>query len=309
MVIPPIPHLINSQGMLTDNSSNPLTGSFDITFKIYDDASAGAKRWEETQAGVTVTNGLFNVILGSVTPVDLNFDQNYWLDITVGAEHMPSRLRLLSVGFAYRAWKADTANYASSVSSASHDHDADYVNVIGPDSIRTTAGSSRALKVKTYGASDADGIEISTWGSSADGIDIDTAGDAGIEMDGTVSDGVQMVNIHGDGVHMTDVAGYGIYMDDVGDDGIYINDAEGSGIHVELADHGVYIDSTRNNYDGMYVRYAEDDGVQVAHAGGDGLYVYHADNHGLYIDDSDDDGILVSSADGYGIEAHGLVRG
>jgi hypothetical protein len=104
-----IPHLINYQGMLTDNSGTPLNGSYNIIFKIYNDPSAGTKKWEEIQPSVSVTNGLFNVILGSVTPINLDFSEDYWLDITVEGEHMPSRLRLTSVGYAYRALVADSA--------------------------------------------------------------------------------------------------------------------------------------------------------------------------------------------------------
>jgi hypothetical protein len=114
-----IPHLINYQGMLTDNSGTPLTGSYSITFKIYNDPSAGTKKWEETQSSVAVTNGLFNVILGSVNSINLDFSEDYWLDLTVGAEHMPTRLRFTSVGYAYRAQVADTA-YATAPGAGSH---------------------------------------------------------------------------------------------------------------------------------------------------------------------------------------------
>ncbi|UCB52845.1 MAG: hypothetical protein JSV10_01780, partial [Candidatus Zixiibacteriota bacterium] len=111
-----IPKLINYQGMLTNDSGDPLTGMYDITFKIYNASSAGDKRWEETQTDVAVTNGLFNVILGGATVggIDLDFSEEYWLDITVGAEHMPGRLRFTSVGYAYRALVADSATVAVS---------------------------------------------------------------------------------------------------------------------------------------------------------------------------------------------------
>ncbi|HEX7402017.1 MAG TPA: hypothetical protein VF369_07545, partial [candidate division Zixibacteria bacterium] len=109
-----IPHLINYQGMLTDNSGTPLNGTYSITFKIYNDPSAGTKKWEETQPSVSVTNGLFNVILGSVIPINLDFSEDYWLDITVGGETMPTRLKFTSVGYAYRAEETDTASYAKS---------------------------------------------------------------------------------------------------------------------------------------------------------------------------------------------------
>jgi hypothetical protein len=111
-----IPKLINYQGMLTDDSGSPLTDTVDITFVIYDDPgpTGGNVKWDEIQFGVPVINGLFNVILGSSSPINLAFDQDYWLDITVEGEHMPERLRFTSVGYAYRARVADSATVAVS---------------------------------------------------------------------------------------------------------------------------------------------------------------------------------------------------
>jgi hypothetical protein len=106
-----IPHLINYQGMLTDNSGTPLSGSYNLTFKIWTDTTAGSSLWTETQNGTPVTNGLFNVLFGKQTALNLAFDQQYWLEVGVGAETMP-RIRFTSVGYAYRAEKSDTASYA-----------------------------------------------------------------------------------------------------------------------------------------------------------------------------------------------------
>jgi hypothetical protein len=103
-----IPHLINYQGMLTDNSSTPLTGSYNLTFNIWTDTTGGSSLWTETQNGVSVQNGLFNVILGKQTALNLAFEQQYWLEVAVGAETMP-RIRFTSVGYAYRAQVADSA--------------------------------------------------------------------------------------------------------------------------------------------------------------------------------------------------------
>jgi hypothetical protein len=103
-----IPKLINYQGMLTDNSGTPLTGSYSLTFKIWTDTTGGSSLWTETQNGVQVQNGLFNVILGRLTTLNLPFDQQYWLEVGVGAETMP-RIRFISVGYAYRAAIADSA--------------------------------------------------------------------------------------------------------------------------------------------------------------------------------------------------------
>jgi len=106
-----IPKLINYQGMLTDNSGSPLTDTVDITFIIYDDPgpTGGNIKWDEIQYDVPVINGLFNVILGSENPINLDFSEDYWMEITVGGQMMPGRLRFTSVGYAYRALIADSA--------------------------------------------------------------------------------------------------------------------------------------------------------------------------------------------------------
>jgi hypothetical protein len=103
-----IPKLINYQGMLTDDVGNPLSGSYTLIFRIYDDTTDGNLEWSETQSGVQVTQGLFNVVLGKESALDLAFDEPYWLEIQVDNDTMP-RMRFTSVGYAYRAKVADSA--------------------------------------------------------------------------------------------------------------------------------------------------------------------------------------------------------
>ena len=111
-----IPKMINYQGYLADSTGTPLTGAYSMTFKIYDDSAAGNLEWAESQNGpdqngVRVVNGLFNVTLGAVIPLDLPFDEAYWLEVIVADEIIP-RIRLTSVGYAYRAVVADSAAVA-----------------------------------------------------------------------------------------------------------------------------------------------------------------------------------------------------
>jgi len=104
-----VPQVINYQGMLTDAGGVALSGSFVIEFKIYDAATAGIVLWTETRT-VTVTGGLFDVLLGSVTPIPYSvFDGNdKYLSLKVGADpEMTPRKRLVSVGYALRAYNAD----------------------------------------------------------------------------------------------------------------------------------------------------------------------------------------------------------
>ncbi|MFZ1403818.1 MAG: hypothetical protein WAW03_12075, partial [Anaerolineae bacterium] len=60
------------QGRLADAGGSPLTGAYSIIFRLYNAAGGGAPLWEEQwtgQNGVQVSDGLFNVMLGSLTPI------------------------------------------------------------------------------------------------------------------------------------------------------------------------------------------------------------------------------------------------
>ena len=108
-----VPHLINYQGKLTDSTGKPLTGAYNVTFKIYD--NAGTPLWTEARTGVVVDKGIFNVQLGGVTPFPSNlaFDQQYYLGIQVGSDtEMTPRQQLSSSGYALRAENADNATNA-----------------------------------------------------------------------------------------------------------------------------------------------------------------------------------------------------
>ncbi len=109
-----IPKMINYQGMLTDDLGDPMTDTLDLEFGIYTQEAGGTPEWSETQNGVQVEKGLFNVILGGVTPLNLVFDEQYWLEVQVDNDTMP-RIRFTSVGYAYRALVADSALVAGSV--------------------------------------------------------------------------------------------------------------------------------------------------------------------------------------------------
>ena len=113
-----IPKMINYQGMLTQsNGTTPVTnGNYNLTFKIYGSEAGVDSLWREYHSNVPVTNGLLNVILGSITTLNLTFDTDYWLGIKVGTDpELSPRIRLASVGYAYRAQWADTADHAKSV--------------------------------------------------------------------------------------------------------------------------------------------------------------------------------------------------
>ena len=130
--------MINYQGKVTDSSGNPVNGTVSIHFSIYSQETGGTALWTETQSSVVVENGIFNVLLGSVNPISENFFDggDRWLELEVEGEVMSPRQQIVSVGYALRADKANEADdadmvdgqHASAFASATHNHDAAYVN-------------------------------------------------------------------------------------------------------------------------------------------------------------------------------------
>ncbi len=98
------------QGRLADASGDPLSDTVNMTFRLYAAASGGAPLWEEQWTGansVQVSDGLFNVMLGSVNPIGqavITSNNNLFLGITVGTDsEMSPRVQLGSVPFATQA--------------------------------------------------------------------------------------------------------------------------------------------------------------------------------------------------------------
>ena len=65
-----VPQEINYQGYLTDAGGNPLNDRVEMTFRMYNAPSGGSLLWWEGPSAVTVTEGVFNVVLGSSSPID-----------------------------------------------------------------------------------------------------------------------------------------------------------------------------------------------------------------------------------------------
>ncbi|HEX9816179.1 MAG TPA: tail fiber domain-containing protein [Candidatus Thermoplasmatota archaeon] len=78
------PDSVSFQGLLTETGGSPLNATVSITFKLYKNDTAV---WTETQPSVVVTDGIFNVLLGSVTPLDtVAFNQPIEIGIKVATD-------------------------------------------------------------------------------------------------------------------------------------------------------------------------------------------------------------------------------
>jgi YVTN family beta-propeller protein len=102
---------ITFQGYLTDTNSVPLTAATDMTLALYPAPTGGTPLWSEHQTGVQVSNGIYSIQMGSVSPITLPFDAVYYLGIAVGSDpEMTPRQELSAVPYAFRANSADKLN-------------------------------------------------------------------------------------------------------------------------------------------------------------------------------------------------------
>ncbi len=106
------PGLIGYQGRLTDGAGIALNGNYSLTFNVYNLAVGGVPLWTETQNPIVVDEGLFNVLLGSVAPInpDLFSEANRFIGVQVngGAELAP-RKQIISVAYSLRVATIDGA--------------------------------------------------------------------------------------------------------------------------------------------------------------------------------------------------------
>ena len=102
-----IPRKLNYQGFLTSPSGAPInSAALPLLFKLYD--VSNTLLYSETQS-VVVSNGIFNVLIGSMTPLILPFDSQYFVGITMGADpEMSPRQPLAASPYAIRAASAES---------------------------------------------------------------------------------------------------------------------------------------------------------------------------------------------------------
>jgi len=83
-----VPIVIPYQGKLSDSAGTAINSSVNITFRFYAAASGGSALWTETHSSVTVSNGLFRVMLGSVTAIPTTVWSNnpLYVGVQVGSE-------------------------------------------------------------------------------------------------------------------------------------------------------------------------------------------------------------------------------
>lgn len=239
-----VPQLINFQAQLAGDGTLPSPTT--IVFSIHDAASGGTQLWTE-QHSVTHTDGIFNVLLGSVTsfPATLFTDDGErYLDMLVGGELLDERFQLSSVAYALRAEAADKTGPTG---------------ITFPDgTVQVTAATSSgggSLTLPFSGAASTAGAALSASNNgSGDALSVPSAG--------------------GDGLHVTSAGGSGVYVQHTGNDGVYI---------AQVGDPPVLAaPDSKNN--GVEVSGAEGDGLNIGFAGGDGVRVNSVGGNGVHVE-------------------------
>ncbi len=114
-----VPKTMSYQGVLTDADGVPVEdGGYGVEFRIYDVETGGTALWSESQL-VIVTDGIFNVTLGTVEPLGIAFDVPYWLGTSIeGDPELVPLTELTSAPYALRAAVAESLS-----GGAVNDHD------------------------------------------------------------------------------------------------------------------------------------------------------------------------------------------
>jgi len=126
--------MVSYQGKLTDEDNIPVAdGSYNLKISVYDSASGGNCLWTwkgscgaVTAVPVTVSNGIFNVMLGDISfqstnALNLDFNTDaYYLGVTVSSDaEMTPRKRLGAAGYSYNSDTLDGI-HASSTATANY---------------------------------------------------------------------------------------------------------------------------------------------------------------------------------------------
>jgi hypothetical protein len=279
-----VPAKISYQGVINDSDGKPVPdNNYNLTFSIYTAPDAAESVWSEMQP-VTVVKGIFNVILGSVEPFPLEFDQQYWLGIQIGtAAQLQPRIELTSVAYSLTARSVeDGAIVTSKIAEAS----------VTASKISTSAEPSTLGQVLTWNGSGlswqvppGDGGLTLPYSGEAN------QGNAAFSVSNNSSDAIRGFTQNGNGVYGFS-AGGGNGISGYSETGHGVIGFSNTGIS------GVYGESKINGGAGVW-------GVNTSGAGSSGVWGESPTGMGIRGSSTSGTAVYGSSSSGYGIR--GLV--
>lgn len=181
-----VPRKINYQGKLTDILGEPVNASAEITFAIYTESTAGEAIWSEVQA-VTVTDGIFNVMLGLYNPLEPEFFSESgvtFLGVKVGNdEEMIPRQEIVSGAYALRSNSSQIADVAQNLTES------------GRTALLPSVYPIGAIYISTVGTNPADLFGFGTWVPLGEGRVLVGKADSGTFATAGATGGVEDVTL------------------------------------------------------------------------------------------------------------------
>ncbi|MEJ0032182.1 MAG: hypothetical protein WDO15_18220 [Bacteroidota bacterium] len=83
-----------------------------MRFSLFDANSGGTELWFDDYSAVPVSKGLYTVVLGDKKPINLAFNQPYFVQMKVGLETLDTRLTLTSSGYSISSTNASNLTMA-----------------------------------------------------------------------------------------------------------------------------------------------------------------------------------------------------
>jgi len=162
-----IPQMLSYQGKLTDTFGLPVPDTlYAIRFRLYAQPTGGTQFWQENQS-VRTTDGLFSVLLGSVTPIGSVPDAGTaYLGMAVGggAELTPRR-RIASAAYAYLSSRAANSDLLQGKDTTGLD--ARYVNESQAGSVTSAMIVNGTIVASDLGQMGAASGQVMKWTGSA----------------------------------------------------------------------------------------------------------------------------------------------
>lgn len=162
-------------GATLDESGVPVSGSRDVTVRLYDAATAGSVRCETSAPGTMVAAGRLRVALDASCSSAVQANPNLWAELAVGGMVVGGRSRLGAVPYAVEAQRASELTAAASARVVNPDCPSGYTRDASATDIvlcrKSIAGGAFDEVVRVGGGPAAfwiDRYEASVW-QNADG--------------------------------------------------------------------------------------------------------------------------------------------
>jgi hypothetical protein len=99
-----VPQELSFQSLMKNADGTSLSdGEYSFTFRIYNSESGGSAIWSETQT-LQATNGYISAVLGLSSTLNLSFEEQYWIGISIeGESELTPRIALTSSPYSFVA--------------------------------------------------------------------------------------------------------------------------------------------------------------------------------------------------------------